>query len=65
MSVENENNSNEEHIVEAGSNLRHFIDSFELNPARLQEIEERLSTAYQLARKNRCEPTELLSLIHI
>ncbi|KZZ36661.1 DNA repair protein RecN, partial [Oleiphilus sp. HI0117] len=49
-------------IEEAGSNLRHFIDSFELNPARLQEIEERLSTAYQLARKHRCEPTELLTI---
>ncbi len=55
---------NEAHIQieEASSNLRHFIDSFELNPERLQEIEERLSTAYQLARKHRCEANELLSI---
>lgn len=49
-------------IEEASGNLRHFIDSFDLNPERLQIIEERLSTAYQLARKHRCEPTELLDI---
>lgn len=47
-------------VDEAANNLRHFIDSFELNPERLQEIEERLSTLYQLARKHRCEPEELV-----
>ncbi len=49
-------------IEEAASSLRHFIDSFELNPERLTFIEERLSSAYQLARKHRCEPDELSAL---
>jgi len=49
-------------IDEAGNNLRHFIDSFELNPQRLIDIEERLSTAYQLARKHRCDPQDLISV---
>lgn len=49
-------------IEEASGNLRHFIDSFDLNPERLQFIEERLSTTYQLARKHRCEPTELIDV---
>jgi DNA repair protein RecN (Recombination protein N) len=49
-------------IDEASNNLRDFIDSFELNPERLKELEERLSTLYQLARKHRCEPEELISI---
>jgi DNA repair protein RecN (Recombination protein N) len=48
-------------IEEASNNLKYFVDSFELNPERLQEIEERLSTIYQLARKHRCEPHELIA----
>ncbi len=46
-------------IEEASNNLRHFIDTFELNPERLQELDERLGTLYQLSRKHRCEPEEL------
>lgn len=49
-------------IEEASNNLRHFVDAFELNPDRLAEIENRLSTLYQLARKHRCEPEELIAL---
>lgn len=49
-------------VDEAANSLRHFIDTFELNPERLQELEERLSTLYQLARKHRCEPEELISV---
>ncbi|MFT6907748.1 MAG: DNA repair protein RecN (Recombination protein N) [Oleiphilaceae bacterium] len=49
-------------IDEASNNLRDFIDSFELNPERLKELEERLSILYQLARKHRCEPDELISV---
>lgn len=51
-------------IEEAANNLRHFVDTFELDPSRLGFIEERLSSAYQLARKHRCQPDELVS-IHI
>mgnify|MGYP003632819640 CR=1 FL=1 len=49
-------------IDEAANSLRHFSDSFELNPERLKELEERLSTLYQLARKHRCEPEELIAV---
>ncbi len=49
-------------ISEAASNLNHFLDSFELNPERLQAVEERLSAAYQMARKHRCAPEELYGL---
>lgn len=49
-------------IEEAANNLRHFVESFELDPNRLAEIEDRLSTAYQLARKHRCQPEELLGV---
>lgn len=50
-------------INEAGSTLRHFIDSFDMDPERLEWVEERLSAVYQLARKHRCRPEEL-SEIH-
>ena len=46
-------------VNEAASNMRHFMDGFELDPERLRWIEERLSAAYQLARKHRCQPEEL------
>lgn len=46
-------------VEEASNNLRQFVDSFELNPERLQWVEERLSAIYQLARKHRCDPQDL------
>lgn len=49
-------------IDEAGNTLRHFTESFELDPERLKVIEERLSIVYQLARKHRCSPEELVQV---
>jgi DNA repair protein RecN (Recombination protein N) len=49
-------------LSEAGSNLVHFVDDYEANPERLQEVEERLSAIYQLARKHRIQPEQLLQL---
>jgi len=49
-------------LDEAGNSLRHFVDSFELNPERLSWVEERLSASYQLARKHRCSPSELTQI---
>ncbi len=46
-------------VNEASSNLRQFMDSFELDPERLGWVEDRLSAVYQLARKHRCQPEEL------
>lgn len=49
-------------LQEAGSNLRHYIDDYELDPQRLAEVEERLSAVYQLARKHRVQPEEVPAL---
>ncbi|MBE0486125.1 DNA repair protein RecN [Marinobacter sp.] len=49
-------------ITEAGDNLRHFIEDYEADPARLAEVEERLSAIYQMARKHRITPEELPEL---
>ncbi|MDN6319154.1 MAG: DNA repair protein RecN [Marinobacter sp.] len=46
-------------ISEAGDNLRHFVDDYEADPARLTEVEERLSAIYQMARKHRINPETL------
>src|SRR5690554_825627 len=49
-------------ISEAGDNLRRFVDDYEADPARLAEVEERLSAIYQMARKHRITPEELPEL---
>ncbi|TNE80272.1 MAG: DNA repair protein RecN [Gammaproteobacteria bacterium] len=47
-------------VEEAGREIQHHLDSFELDPEQLQQIEERLSAIYQLARKHRINPDQLL-----
>ncbi|WP_029652301.1 DNA repair protein RecN [Marinobacter daepoensis] len=49
-------------VSEAGDNLRRFVDDYEADPARLTEVEERLSAIYQMARKHRIPPEELFEL---
>jgi DNA repair protein RecN (Recombination protein N) len=49
-------------IDEAGSRLRHYLDSLELDPERLQTVERRLSTVHDLARKHKVKPEELPAL---
>jgi len=49
-------------LTEAGDNLRRFVDDYEMDPQRLQEVEERLSAIYQLARKHRINPDEIPAL---
>ncbi|MBL3555636.1 MULTISPECIES: DNA repair protein RecN [Marinobacter] len=46
-------------ITEAGDNLRHFVEDYDADPARLTEVEERLSAIYQMARKHRIAPEAL------
>jgi DNA repair protein RecN (Recombination protein N) len=46
-------------IDEAGGRLNHYLDSLELDPARLQTVERRLSTVHDLARKHKIKPEEL------
>ena len=49
-------------IQEAQHELNHYIDGFEMDPQRLMQVEERLSTCYDIARKHRVAPEELLNL---
>lgn len=49
-------------LDEAAREIQHHIDSFDLNPERLLEVEERLSLVYQLARKHRVKPDALAEL---
>ncbi|HSD97437.1 MAG TPA: DNA repair protein RecN, partial [Sulfuricaulis sp.] len=46
-------------VDEAGGRLNHYLDSLELDPARLQTVERRLSTVHDLARKHKIKPEEL------
>ncbi|MBH3429928.1 DNA repair protein RecN [Pseudomonas alkylphenolica] len=49
-------------VEEAVGELNRFLDHFDADPARLQQLEERLDNIYTLARKHRVHPTELSSL---
>lgn len=49
-------------VEEAVRELRHSIDSFEANPERLEEINQRLGDAHQMARKHKCRPEDLPAL---
>lgn len=46
-------------IQEAVSSLQRYLDSVDLDPGRLQQVEDRLSAVYQLARKHRIRPEQL------
>ncbi|MHB8743586.1 MAG: DNA repair protein RecN [Sulfuricaulis sp.] len=46
-------------IDEAGRRLNHYLESLELDPARLQAVERRLATVHDLARKHKVKPEEL------
>ncbi|OLU17729.1 DNA repair protein RecN [Pseudomonas sp. PA1(2017)] len=46
-------------IEEAVGELNRFLDHFDADPERQQQLEERLDTIYTLARKHRIHPSEL------
>ncbi len=48
------------YVDEAYSEIRHQLDNTELNPARLHEVNERLSACYEIARKHHIKPEELI-----
>ncbi len=50
-------------VEEAQHEIDHHIDSFALDPTRLQQVDERLSAIYDLARKHRIQSEELPDLI--
>jgi len=49
-------------IDEASSELDKYIEGFEINPQRLQHVEERLNAIYELARKHKIRPEEIVQL---
>ena len=49
-------------LQEARDSLRRTSEQIQMNPERLMEVDERLSAAFDLARKHRCEPSQLPDL---
>ncbi|MGD9109045.1 MAG: DNA repair protein RecN [Gammaproteobacteria bacterium] len=49
-------------IEESISEIKHYLDSVELNPARLQEVESRLAKIEDVARKHRVKAEDLIEL---
>src|SRR5690606_38793486 len=49
-------------VEEAVGELNRFIDHFDADPLRQQQVEERLDAIYSLARKHRVQPAELPAL---
>jgi DNA repair protein RecN (Recombination protein N) len=47
---------------EAAEAVRHYLNRLEADPERLEAVQQRLDTIYQLARKHHCEPEELVDL---
>ena len=43
------------------SDLQNYLDNMDIDPAKLQEIEERVSQIYNLARKHKMSPQDLTS----
>ncbi len=48
---------------ETVSELRHYLDSLELDPERLSEVEQRITDIHNLSRKHRVEPETLVELL--
>jgi len=46
-------------LSEARVEIQHAVDRFELDPARLQYVEERIGQIFTMARKHKVEPDEL------
>jgi len=52
-------------IQESVSELRHYADNLELDPQRLNEIEQRIEVIHQLSRKHRVSADELVELLPV
>ena len=50
-------------LNEASSELRHYVDNLELDPQRLNSMDERISSIHTLARKHQVSPEELVTLL--
>lgn len=49
-------------LDDASNEISHYLDGLELNPERLQWVEQRMQTIHGLARKHKIEPMELPAL---
>lgn len=49
-------------VEEAQHEIERYIDGFDLDPERLQAVEERLTAVFDIARKHRIKPGELVAL---
>ncbi|HBD10727.1 MAG TPA: DNA repair protein RecN, partial [Porticoccaceae bacterium] len=49
-------------VAEACREMGHHLDTHHADPARLQQLETRLSEAYQIARKHKVQADELPAL---
>ncbi len=49
-------------LQEAAADLQHIMDNLEIDPERLQYLEQRLSAIYALARKHHITPEQILKL---
>lgn len=46
-------------VEEASNEVRYYLDKIEINPERQQEVENRLSLIYDIARKHSIQPDEI------
>lgn len=46
-------------VQEATHSMRQYADGIELDPAQLEQVEQRLSDIYDIARKYRCDPDKI------
>ena len=46
-------------IEDVAGELNHLAGTLDVNPEQLQEVEQQLASFHHLARKHRCQPTEL------
>jgi len=49
-------------LQETTDQLQHYVETLEIDPERYQHVDQRISTAHQLARKHRVTPDQLPSL---
>lgn len=49
-------------LGEARGEIQHYIDTVEINPERLTEVQRRLETIYDVARKHRVKPEGVLDV---
>ena len=50
---------------ETVSELRHYMESLELDPERLHDVEQRITDIHNLSRKHRVEPEELVAMLPV